>query len=131
MNEHIEAELRSADVLAQEVRRISFVDRLVQGFNARHEFTARIDVSTAGAERPRGDDEAFDQAVRIFEDQEVILVRASFAFVRVHHDVHGLPGIAGHEAPLHPGRESGAATAAEAGMLHEIDRLGLRKVKQA
>ena len=42
------------------------------------------------------------------------------------HRMYLVPGALGHEAPLQPGRETRAATAAQAGLLDHLDDVGRR-----
>ena len=130
MHEDIEAELGAHDIFAEVTGSVCLVQSLVDALDAGQEFATAVDVCRAGTERPSRDNQAFDQAVRIFHHQEVVLERTAFAFVRVHHDVHGLAGIARHEAPLHTGREACTATAAQVRALHVVDELELAHVEQ-
>ncbi len=66
----------------------------------------------------------------IFQHEEVVLKGTAFAFVSVHHDVHGLTGTAGHEAPLHTSGEACTTTATQVSALHVVDELELAHVEQ-
>ena len=89
------------------------------------ELAADVDVADLGADRPAADDAAFEQQVRVALEQHVILERARLALVGVDQQVLRLGDVLRDEAPLHAGREAGAAAAAQAGLLHLVDdRLG-------
>ena len=130
VHKDIEAELRTHDVFTEITGSISFIQSLVHAFDAREEFTTCIDISRTSAESPARNNQTFDQAVRIFQQKEVILVRTAFAFVSVHHDIHRLARVTRNEAPLHAGRESRTATSAETGALNAINHFELRHFEQ-
>ena len=69
---------------------------------------AEVDVDAFRLHRPRGDEDAFEEPVRVGFEVEAVLERAGLALVRV--DRHQ-PGafVAAHDAPLAAGGESGAA----------------------
>ena len=77
------------------------------------------DDNVASVYRRRGDQGALQYAVRIASEQHPILERARFAFGTVHDDDRwGTAGDrGGHGLPLHAGRETGPAPAAQAGGL--------------
>ncbi len=53
-------------------------------------------------------------AVRIVQEDQVVLAGAGLALVAVDEDVLGLGRLLGNEGPLHAGREARAAAAAQA-----------------
>jgi hypothetical protein len=72
------------------------------------------------AHGPGGDQHAFEEAVRVAFEVDAVLEGAGFAFVDV--DRHqARAGLGAHDAPLAPGREAGAAQAAQAGRFHRGD----------
>jgi hypothetical protein len=68
----------------------------------------------------RGDQHAFEKAVRVALQVETVLEGAGLAFVDVDgHQARG--GLLAHDAPLAPCRETCAAQAAQAGVLQRLD----------
>ena len=131
MHKDIKAELRAANVFAEVASSVSLVQSLVQGFDAREEFATAVDVGCARAKSPSGNDKAFNQAVRIFEHEEVVLKGTAFAFVSVYDNVNRLARTTRHKAPLHASREACTTASAEVRTLHVIDELKLAHVEQA
>ena len=131
VNKDIETELGAANVFAEVTGGVCLIQSLVQAFDAGQEFATAVDVGSTATESPSCNNQAFDQAVRIFHHQEVILKGTAFAFVSVHYNVHGLAGIARNKAPLHTGREACTATATQAGTLHVVNHFELAHVEQA
>jgi hypothetical protein len=123
----------SPQMYAQEVgaeipRLVRLVDRVPQPPGRVHRLPADVDVRAVRPDRVRGDDHALDQRVRVVRHQRQVFARAGLALVGVDDEVVRLGGgVAGlglrDEAPLHAGREAGAAPAAQAGVLDELDQL--------
>ena len=79
-----------------------------------------------GLESPSGQEAAFDQLMRIVFDQRTVFAGSRFALVGVADDVLRLGRGARHEAPLHPGRKTGAAASPQVRFLDFFDdRIGL------
>ena len=77
-------------------------------------FVAQIDVDRPRLDRPRGDEHAFEKAVRVALEVVAVLERPRLALVRVHrHQPRTF--IAAYDAPLPSGREPGPAQTAQAG----------------
>ena len=92
---------------------------------------AQVDVDRLDAHRPGGDQHAFDEAVRIALEVDAVLEGAGLAFVDVHRHQPRRRLVA-HDAPLAPGREAGAAQAAQAGVFQRLDhRLDVARAVQA
>ena len=70
-----------------------------------------------------GDDDALDQRVRVVRHQRQVLAGARLALVGVDHEVVRLAVVLRDEAPLHAGREAGAAAAAQARVLDQLDQV--------
>ena len=66
MHEDVEAELGAHNVLAQVTGGISLVQSLVQALDAGQKFTTAVDVGRTATKCPSGDNQAFNQTVRIF-----------------------------------------------------------------
>jgi pyrimidine deaminase RibD-like protein len=74
---------------------------------------AQIEVDGLGAHHLRGDQHAFEEAVRVALQVETVLEGAGLAFVDVDgHQARG--GLLAHDAPLAPRREACAPQAAQA-----------------
>jgi hypothetical protein len=81
---------------------------------------AQVHVDAGDADGPRRDQHAFDEAMRVALEVHAVLERAGLAFVDV--DGHqARRGLGAHDAPLAAGREPGAAQAAQARGLHDLD----------
>ncbi len=107
---------------AEEPPRAGLVDRALEHVLHVEEFAADVDVGDLRPDRVAADRAPFDQQVRIALDQQVILEGARLALVGVAGDVARL-GLLVDELPLQPGRESGAAAAAQPGGLDHVDDL--------
>ena len=84
---------------------------------------AQVDVDLGDAHRPRGDERAFEEAVRIALEVVAVLERARLALVDV--DRHQSRRRLGrHELPLAAGREAGAAQAAQPRVRQQRDDIG-------
>ncbi len=82
---------------------------------------ANVDVAALRAHGQRADHDAFDHRVRIVLENQAVFAGAGLALVAVAQHVFRLGRLLGHERPLHPGREPGAAAAAQAGILDLVD----------
>ena len=90
-------------------------------------FAADVDVGELHVVREARDDHALDQLVRILVDDLAILERARLGFVGVADQINRLAAPAIHEAPLEAARKTRAAATAQAGKLHVIADLFLRR----
>ena len=86
-------------------------DRLDLALEAALEADERL----VGADGERGDDDAFDELVRVGAQQGAVLERARLALGAVAHDVPAGPGLRRDAGPLPTGREPAAAAAAQPG----------------
>ena len=66
------------------------------------------------------DRDAFEQLVRILLHEDAIVERARLALVGIDAQINRPRMILRQKAPLHPGRETGPAAAAQAGILHQL-----------
>ena len=82
---------------------------------------ADVDEGVVGADRVRGVDAALDERVRVGEHERDVLAGTRLGLVGVDDEVVRLAVVLRDEAPLHAGREAGAATAAQAGVLDQGD----------
>ena len=108
---------RAEDVVAEETLGLRFGDRAFEDLGPVDEFAADIDKGLLSLDGPRGDRDTLQHLVRVFVDDLAVLVRARFGFVGVDDKVSGLAGFAVEKLPFHPGREAGAAAAAQARQL--------------
>ena len=123
VDDDIEVIARAAGVLADEAGLVGLADGGEQRFGFADIFAADVDEGGAGLHGKAGDERAFDQLVRIVADDLAVLAAAGFRFVGVDDEVARPRRVRrlGHEAPLHPRREAGAATAAQAAGLDGVD----------
>ena len=109
----IEIETGALDVLAQVAARVGFADGAVHVIDQVAIFAANVDVAFVRVHRAAGDQDAFDQLMRIVFHQQPILAGARLALVGIDDDVLRLGRRARHEAPFHAGGKSRAAAAAQ------------------
>src|SRR5262249_39401130 len=88
---------------------------------------ADINVGGVRADRIAGDDDAFDDLVRVPLDELAVLERPGLALVRVAAEIFGQARVFGNEVPLRARWETGSAPSPEAGLFHNIDH-GLGRV---
>ncbi len=106
----------------QRARRVGLQrrDLLLEDRAAAVVLVAQIDVDRLDADRPGGDQRAFEKAVRIAFEVVAVLERARLALVDV--DRHqARRGLGRHELPLAAGGKAGAAETAQARVLHHRD----------
>ena len=82
---------------------------------------AQVDEAHLRANREAGDHRSLDDRVRIVQEDDVVFAGAGLGFVAVDEHIFRMRALLGHERPLQPGREAGAAAAAQAGGLHLVD----------
>ena len=83
---------------------------------------AQVDEDFRDADRPGGDQHAFEEAVRLALQVPAVLEGARLALVDVHRH-QARRGLIAHDAPLAPGRKARPAEAAQAGVLQRGDDL--------
>jgi hypothetical protein len=123
MDVEIEIPARAGGVLAQQPGLIGLVDRGLQHHVLVEILAAHIDVAGMGPHADARDQAALDQRMRIVADDVAVLAGARLGLIAIHDEVGWTPvriGL-GHEAPLHAGREAGAAAATQAGLLQLLD----------
>ncbi len=109
-------------VLADQLGGVGLVDRSLQPLALADKFAADIDVAGMRGHGAAGDQAAFDQEMRIVAHDLAVFAGAGLGFVGVDHEVmRPLAQRLGHERPFQPGREAGAAAAAQARRLHVVD----------
>jgi hypothetical protein len=123
VDDQVEVEAAAEDVRAEVALGVGLLDRGAQPAGRVHRLAADVDRGEVGADRIRRDDDAFDQRVRVGHHQRQVLAGARLALVGVDHEVVRLAVVLRDEAPLHAGRESGAAAAAQPRVLDQLDQL--------
>ncbi len=112
--------------------RVGALDRRVQSRLRARVLRADVDEPELGADREAGDGHAFEQERRVLLHQVLVDVGARVALVAVHDD-ELLARVLAREVPLEPGREAGAAAAAQVRRLHlrDADRRAWRRAPRA
>ena len=123
MDVDVAVEARAENVLAEKSARVGLVDRALEHVLHVEELAADVDVGDLRADRVAGDRAPFDQQVRIALHQQVILEGARLALVGVAGDVLGFGDFLSTNCHFMPGRKPGAAAAAQAGRLDDLDHL--------
>ena len=119
-----EVEIPAVDVvLADQLRLIGLIDRRLQVLALADEFAAHIDV--AGMRAPWRSSAIRQPSTRRCGSCRMIsrsLQVPGSDFVGIDHEImRPLVDLLGHERPFEPGREAGAAAAAQARLLHLVD----------
>ena len=105
---------------AEEPGGAGLVHRVLHPAQRMHGLAADVDRAERCLDRVRGDDAALDQRVRIRHHQRNVLAGARFSLVGVDHQVARLGAGRRQERPLQAGRETGAATTAQPGVLDQL-----------
>src|SRR6516162_257 len=123
MDDELEIETGTEDILAQIAARIGFRDSGVHKVQDIAVFATNVNETVMGANGAARDNNAFDQLVRVHFHQRAILAGTGLGLVGVADDVFGLGGILRDEGPLHAGGKACAATSAEIRFLDFVDDL--------
>ena len=102
----VEVEVLAEDVLAEQVGRVGLVDRLLHDCGSAAVFVAEVDVGRAGPRRVAGEDDPFEDLVRVLLHQDAVVERARLALVGVDAQVDRARMVLGQEGPLDAARES-------------------------
>ena len=117
MDVNVEVPARAAGVPADQSGLVGLVDRGLQPLGLAVEFAADVDVRGIRAHGETGDQAALDQLVRIVAHDVPVLAGAGLGFVGVDDQIVRTAValvVRRHEGPFEPGREAGAAPAAQA-----------------
>ena len=106
VRDQIEIESAAENIFAEIARGVGFFDGRVHDVQHVAIFAANVDVALMRADRAPGDDDAFDQLMRIHFHQRTVLAGAGLALIGVAENVFRLRRFLGHEAPLHARWES-------------------------
>src|SRR5215467_10404640 len=113
MKNDLEIEVRTKDLLTEESSSSGFLERFIQNSIPKREFAANVDEGEMAIHGVCGDDDAFDQLVRIAFHDDAILAGSRLAFVRVAAQINRLAGVLRYKTPFHARRETRAAAAAK------------------
>ncbi len=89
--------------------RVGVGDGFDPPLDAQEKLAANVDIGAVGADGIAGNDDAFDDLVRVALDKLAIFERARLAFVGIDSHDLGDSGILGHKAPLGSGGKASAA----------------------
>ena len=102
-------------VLADQLGLVGLLDRELHGMAFGNIFPAQVDIAFVGAHRAACDHAAFDEEMRVVPHDFAVLARARLGLVAIHDQVmRTFTHLLRHEGPFQAGRESRAATAAQA-----------------
>jgi hypothetical protein len=121
LGDDVEVDAGAEDVFAEEASGVGIGHGFFDDLEEVAVLAAQIDEAELRADGQASDHGAFDDGVRIFEEDDVVFAGAGFGLIAVDQDVLGFLGDFGHEGPLHTGGEACTATATEAGYLHRVD----------
>src|SRR5262249_23756577 len=94
---------------------IGFIDGHLQALALADELAADVDVGRVRPHGEAGDQTALDQEMRVVPHDLAVLAGAGLRLVGIDHEVvRPAVRLLGHEPPLEPGREPGAAATAQA-----------------
>src|SRR5215472_117161 len=126
MNDHIEIEAGPLDVFSQPASAVRLIDSALQPLGRTKVLAANVQVSFMTADSIRGDDESFQQSVRVALQNISVLESAGLALVCVHHQIPRLGGLLRNEGPLLPGRKPRPAQPAKPRLRYFLDYLSRR-----
>ena len=111
----------AAGILADQAGRIGLLDRGLEVLRLVIEFTADIDVAGARPHADAGQQAALQQFVRVVTQDVAIFAGARLALIGIDDEVGRPVALLRHERPFEPGRETGAAAAAQPGLFDLVD----------
>src|SRR5690242_6078024 len=123
MHGYLDSEARAHHVRADIAARPRLAERGLEDLLLSVKLAPHIDEAGMRTDRAAGDQNTFDDRVRIVLELVAIGERAGFALVGVAADVDRFFGILGDEAPFDAGGKSRAAASAQAGVLDLVDDL--------
>src|SRR5439155_13145029 len=104
-----------------------FVDGAFDDFRAIREFAAYVDVGRARIERVTGDQNSFQQLMRIFVDDIAIFERTRLGFIGVTDEIDWPFFVRFDEAPFKTAGKTGSAAAAQPRVLDFVNDLAARQ----
>ncbi len=122
LGDDLKLRLAAEDILAQEAFCMGICDGLLPtDLKQVAVLAAQVDEAHLGADSEAGDDGAFNDRVRVVQEDQVILAGAGLGLVAVDQDVFGLGRLLGDERPFQAGWKARAAASAQAAFLHLVD----------
>ena len=106
--------------------RIGFGQSLVHNVDQVAVFATNVDPTFFCAYGQGGNQNAFNQLVRVELNQQPVFAGAWFRFIGIHNNVFRLVQLTGHKTPFHAGWKSCSTTTAQGGSFHFINDLILR-----
>ncbi len=119
----VQRELAAEDILAEESAFAAIGDGGPDAFDGEGILCADIEHAFVGADGLGGDDHSFEYAIGEGFEDHAIHEGAGVAFVAVADDIFEAAGGIAGQFPFLAGGETGAASAAEAGMFDEFDEV--------
>jgi len=111
VHRHIQREAGAEDIFPQEAVFIGVGDGFDPAFNTQEKLPADVDISAARSDRIAGNDDAFDDLVRIALDDLPVLEGTRLAFIGVNrHNLLDL-GVFRHKPPFYARGKACAASA--------------------
>src|SRR3954465_13580797 len=98
-------------VVSQKILLTCFFDSAFKDLGALRKFASNVNVSGAGIDCVRGNQNAFDELVGILMNDIAIFKSAGFGFIRVANQIARFFLIGLEEAPFSPARDPGPAAA--------------------
>src|SRR6516165_987054 len=117
----IEAIARAAGVFADEAGFVGLVDRRLQTLPLVEELAPDINVTGVNPHSDRGEQTALDQLLRVIAKDVAVLAGPRLTFIGIDAEIGRMVALFRHERPFQPGREAGAAAAAQPGFLNLLD----------
>ena len=113
LDDHLEREVRTQDVVAQKVVRLRFGDRDAQTGDRQRIFGSNVDIRFLSADGVGGQRHPFEEAVRVAFDDRAVHKRTRVAFVGVADQVTVGFFVGAREHPFASGGEPAAAASAQ------------------
>ena len=126
MNVDLHVEPGGEDVFAQKIVRPGFLDGALQDMGPFRELPSYIYVRGAGVQGETGDEDAFEELVRVVVNDVTILKGTGFGLVRVTDEIDRLLLIRLDKAPLHATGKSRATASAQSGRFHFVHDVDAR-----
>ena len=120
----VAVEAFAEDVLAGQIGRVEFVDRLLQNAVGVAVLVADVEVRRLRLDRVASEEDAFEHLVRILLHEDAVVEGTRLRLIRVDAEIDRPWVILRQERPLESAREAGTAATAQTGGLHDVDDLG-------
>src|SRR5262249_11864659 len=115
----VEIEALAEDVFAGQIIRVQLINRLLQDAKRPAVFVAEVNVGDARARGVAGEQDTFEDLMRIFLHEDAVVEGARLALVGVDAQVDGPGMVLRQEGPFDAGRKARAAATAQTGILHD------------